>query len=82
MSGTKKCRVLHEDGLAQEYVFPQARFSVRLADVLEGGRVRLLVGGREILVSRPYELASAGANATIYFEQLQVFGGNCREEPD
>jgi hypothetical protein len=81
-SGTRKCRIVHEDGITLEYLFPQSRFVIGVADILEGGVVRLSVNDTELRVSGMNKSVLLGANASLYVEHLHAFGGGCREDEE
>jgi len=79
---TKKCKNVHEGGIAQEFFFAQGDYGVRMQKVLEGPRFDLKVNNDSIRRVRINETNTVGDNTQIYVENVLIFGGNCREEPD
>lgn len=78
---TKKCRIIHE-GTTQTFFFTdQDEYSVRLQQVLEGGRFSLRVHN-ETMKSLAVNETVQFNNLTVFVENLQVFGGTCREFPE
>ena len=80
-SDTKKCRLVHE-GTKQDFVLSDQQFyTVRLQQIIEGGKFIVRVGNETTKSLAVNETAQA-ANISVFVDQLEVFGGYCREEPE
>jgi hypothetical protein len=80
--GTKKCRVVHEGGIAQEFALPEGTYFIVLKKVLQEKEFNVQVGNQTFRAIGIEERQKVDENASIYVEDLREFGGYCREDED
>lgn len=77
---TRKCKVVHEGGVSQSFFFPEGSYEIAVQQVLEGGVFTLRVGNETLSRLGTGETRS-GEGFSIFVEDVQTFGGLCRELP-
>jgi len=76
----KKCKTIHES-TQQAFVFgDQSEYTVRVQQVLEGGKFVLRVNN-ETAPALPLNRIAQVANLSVVVDKFESFGGFCREEP-
>ena len=78
---TKKCKIIHE-GRTMEFLFQQGTYNVKMANILEGPLFDLKVNNDTTRKLRIDEVNTIDNNLHVFVEDLQVFGGLCKEEVD
>ena len=78
---TKKCKVVHEGGVSQSFFFPEGSYEVAVQQVLEDGIFTLRVNDETLSRLETNETRS-GEGFSIFVENVNTFGGLCRELPE